>query len=359
MMGQMPAWSEERMLATNSHRLDSQKPWLDLFPGDIGSILDVGAGAGAHSIYFSQRGYDVVALDFNSELFHFHGQIEFVQGDVMRLDGNRRFDAIFLSHVLEHIPNTLSALLKLRELLNEGGYLFVAVPPYDGRTGNDHWHIGWNCAQLAMWLVAAGFSCTDATFMQMPGNVCGWGRKQDFPSTSFHVANIQKHLPAAWASACYKEGEDDRIPDVAFAAANRVVPRTHQLSLTAQGFRLEEAATVSFTPEEWGECVFDISTPIDLTVRPLELGSLLSADCIYLRIMLSSDASEYDCYTEVHLTVNAGMAVIAVNESNCLNSTERRVDFSSIRRISIGGLGHDKAHFWAAHNGRALKSIVR
>lgn len=210
-----PMNAVEHMLRTNDTRVRGQLPWLERLPENVGTILDVGAGAGSHSAYFKSRGYEPSALDYNAAQFQHHGSIRFIDGDLLSVTGT--FDAIFLSHVLEHIPNTQQALEKIRSLLNPSGYLFIVVPPYDGRVGNDHWHIGWNCAQLSMWLVSAGFDCTDATFMEIGENVCGWGRKADFPDTSLYIPHVKKHLPTALANKCFKEGADDRIPDVVFA----------------------------------------------------------------------------------------------------------------------------------------------
>ena len=49
---------------------------------------------------------------------------EFSDGDT----GN--FDIITMWHVLEHVPNLLEYIEKLKELLTQDGYLIVAVPNF-------------------------------------------------------------------------------------------------------------------------------------------------------------------------------------------------------------------------------------
>ena len=41
---------------------------------------------------------------------------------------NKKFDTIFLMHVLEHMPNQISELSFLRKCLNKNGKLIVEVP---------------------------------------------------------------------------------------------------------------------------------------------------------------------------------------------------------------------------------------
>ena len=75
----------------------------------------------------------------------------------------------------------------MRSLLKPDGYLLIVVPPYVPLVANYHWHTGWNCAQLAMLLVGLGFDCSEATFMHLEGNICGWGKKRDMVETKFKL----------------------------------------------------------------------------------------------------------------------------------------------------------------------------
>lgn len=87
------------------------------------SVLDVGCGIGVLAISIARRsGAKVVGIDFDRnsiELARAYDQkreIELVYGDATTYDfGNRRFDTIVMSNVLEHIehrPRLLSALFK-------------------------------------------------------------------------------------------------------------------------------------------------------------------------------------------------------------------------------------------------------
>lgn len=351
-----PAEVVAHMLSTGTRRLNSQMSWLSRLPDGVGSILDVGAGAGAHSAYFQQRGYTPVALDYEPTQFQFHGEIEFLTANLMDIDCGRTFDAIFMSHVLEHIPDTMAAMTKIRAMLNPGGYLFIVVPPFDGRTGNDHCHIGWTCAQLAMWLVASGFDCTEATFMEMGQHVCGWGRKLDFADTGFEIMQLKNQLPSPWAQACYVEDNDDRLPDVVFADPSKIVRRTISVTLPIKGLDVSKAVCLNLEPERWSEIVIDIEAPLDLTSEPLQFASVIKQDCDLLRLMISSDPAGLDSFAETHVRTTAGISVTTINEADCILRTERAVDFSAIRQVSVGGLGNGPVTLWIGHKGRALSA---
>ncbi len=55
---------------------------------------------------------------------------------------DKKFDAITLWHVLEHIPDLDSTIQKLKNLLTVNGTIFIAVPnhgSWDGETYKSHW----------------------------------------------------------------------------------------------------------------------------------------------------------------------------------------------------------------------------
>ncbi|WP_257554403.1 bifunctional 2-polyprenyl-6-hydroxyphenol methylase/3-demethylubiquinol 3-O-methyltransferase UbiG [Sphingobium sp. CFD-2] len=351
-----PAEVISHMLETGKRRLKSQMPWLSRLPDGIGSILDVGAGAGAHSAYFKERGYRPVALDYEPTQFQFHDEIEFLATNLMEIEEGRLFDAIFMSHVLEHMPDTMTAMTKIRAMLNPNGYLFIIVPPFDGRTGNDHCHIGWTCAQLAMWFVASGFDCTGATFMEMGQHVCGWGRKRDFSPTGFEIMRLKEHLPQPWAEACYIEDNDDRLPDVVFADPLKIVKRTLSATLPIVGLEVAEALYLDFKPGTWAEVTVDVGVPLDLTREPLQFASVIKHDCNLLRFMISSDTAGWDCFVEAHVRTTAGISIATINEADCIVRTGRAVDFTAIRRISVGGFGDGPVRMWIGHEGKALSA---
>lgn len=175
----------------------SHLEWLIKLPKDFSSILDIGCGPGYHSKYFEITGHTVTACDKNDR-FQFKNTIEFIQSTIEELPSNKRYDAIFASHVFEHIINLGNFLDKIKKLLNDDGYLFVIVP-CSSVTESGHWLEGWSITQVAMILAAYGFDCKDSFFEQWGYNTAGFGKKKTRPNNDFIVEECLPFLPRKFA----------------------------------------------------------------------------------------------------------------------------------------------------------------
>ena len=90
-------------------------------------IFDYGAAQGGLLAEATRRGYRAVGLEVG-EAFHLLREKGF---DVVRAIeelATRRFDAVVLNQVLEHVPDPVETLARLREVLEPGGVLVVQVP---------------------------------------------------------------------------------------------------------------------------------------------------------------------------------------------------------------------------------------
>jgi SAM-dependent methyltransferase len=150
----------------------------------MGRALDIGCNHGFFSAEFESKypnwqvcGYEpwprpsAIRNTFIRPENFFHGDFSSVSGP---------FDLISLVHVLEHIPDPLSALIKLPDLLTENGWLLIQVPDYSQTafdlTIYDHiWHF--NQETLYALLQQAGFEIVlSGTFL--PKEVTALCRKQ-------------------------------------------------------------------------------------------------------------------------------------------------------------------------------------
>ena len=106
------------------------------------SLLDVGAGTGDFLVSAQQDGWKVMAVEPNEKA----GQKAREKGidvhlDLDALEGNK-FQVITLWHVLEHLPDLETQIIKLKNLLAEDGKLLVAVPnfrSYDAHHYGEFW----------------------------------------------------------------------------------------------------------------------------------------------------------------------------------------------------------------------------
>jgi 2-polyprenyl-3-methyl-5-hydroxy-6-metoxy-1,4-benzoquinol methylase len=96
-----------------------------------GKVLDVGAGAGAHSIWLQEEGYDVDSIDISPlscKTMIKRGVKNVIQTDVLSLQG-KKYDTILLLMNGIGVAQTLSGLenllTHLKSLLNPGGQILA------------------------------------------------------------------------------------------------------------------------------------------------------------------------------------------------------------------------------------------
>jgi 2-polyprenyl-3-methyl-5-hydroxy-6-metoxy-1,4-benzoquinol methylase len=94
-----------------------------------GSILDYGCSWGYAAYQFQQAGYEASGFEISRPRVEYGRRVLSLNltNDLTTLPTNA-FDAIYSSHVLEHIPQPKNALLDFQRLLKPGGRLFLYVP---------------------------------------------------------------------------------------------------------------------------------------------------------------------------------------------------------------------------------------
>jgi SAM-dependent methyltransferase len=101
-------------------------------PGTSARVLDIGCGPGTLLALLRETGLrDTVGLDPSPSSVQTAREagLDARVGSLSQLPpGLGRFDAVVLSHVLEHLPDPGSALRIARDLLHDGGVLYAEVP---------------------------------------------------------------------------------------------------------------------------------------------------------------------------------------------------------------------------------------
>lgn len=151
----------------------------------VETLLDIGLGAGQLSKWLARKGKQVTgtALEISSYEVdverlrnRFRIRIEDCSAENMPFS-DESFDAVVMSHVLEHCPNVQMALREVYRVLKDGGYLFVFVPPHADYVYAGHVSVGWNVGQLMYVLLLAGFDVRNGRFIHYGENICGFARK--------------------------------------------------------------------------------------------------------------------------------------------------------------------------------------
>lgn len=96
-----------------------------------GSVLDIGCGAGSHSLYLQQKGFEVTALDRSKgaiETCRIRGVENRVHSDILDFK-NPKFDTLLMLMngigVVGHLRKLSRFLIHLKTLLNPGGQILL------------------------------------------------------------------------------------------------------------------------------------------------------------------------------------------------------------------------------------------
>jgi SAM-dependent methyltransferase len=146
----------DRLRYTSAHLLDV----LSLRDDSI--LLDYGCGEGSLFVALRDAGYrgHLLGVEPNPQFAQYAARSS--QATVhASIDAVETVDAVVLNHVLEHLADPVSTLLRIRSCLREAGRLYVDVPDADRYTSVSDFHIAhllhFNQSTLTAVVQAAGF----------------------------------------------------------------------------------------------------------------------------------------------------------------------------------------------------------
>jgi len=116
-------------------------PWVIERMKTPAKVLDVGCGGSIIQKYLIRHGYDVIAVDIDSNAKYYYDRTpreKFVQVDARYppQDWHGKFDYILLISLVEHLPNDDDIVMvkNLGRCLMQGGRMFISFP-----YGRDGW----------------------------------------------------------------------------------------------------------------------------------------------------------------------------------------------------------------------------
>lgn len=130
---------------------------------DVETILDVGSGEGIHADRFLEAGKIVTCIDYGKSIY-FEKKSQnkkAIVGDYSNYQFDKKFDLVWLSHVLEHQTSPGQFLDKCFQDVKPGGYIVVSVPPRKEMIVGGHVSF-FNPGILLYQLILAGFDCSRA-----------------------------------------------------------------------------------------------------------------------------------------------------------------------------------------------------
>lgn len=147
------------------------------------TVLDIGTNHGNVANVLHRLGKQVTAIEPhppNPQDLPIYYEAEY-QRDYMEISFPKKFDAIWCSHVLEHIRNPGAFLDKMYDDLALGGVLALTVPYMDFSFHPSNFVIGhcnkYNDLSLIYNLICAGFDCRYASVRVYSGQISVLVRK--------------------------------------------------------------------------------------------------------------------------------------------------------------------------------------
>jgi SAM-dependent methyltransferase len=101
-------------------------------------LLDIGCGEGFTLKFFKEKGWEIKGIDYSDYGCKKHNPdclYSLLTGDIHEqmlplIDGNSKFEVVWLDNVLEHVLDPLSLLITCKKLLSPNGVLVVEVQNY-------------------------------------------------------------------------------------------------------------------------------------------------------------------------------------------------------------------------------------
>lgn len=153
-------------------------------PGPL-KFAEIGFSLPSVITYFYGYGYDVTALDISisekvkGDLRPFvdTGRLHFIEADFETWETGQKLDILWMSHVLEHLEDTLEGLKNVRRLLKETGVAFISSPDAQNMKDSVQGLIGHMHPKEHLFMYSIG------TFARLCSNaglkICFWERYGD------------------------------------------------------------------------------------------------------------------------------------------------------------------------------------
>jgi SAM-dependent methyltransferase len=157
-------WNKQKPIKRNSYYAAAQV--IKMRPRNL---LDIGAGKGAHSDYFSKNGIDVTWLDLGTSIYAQdmetrNSSVKYIFGNFLDIVFTEKFEFVWAAHVLEHQSNVGQFLNKILQVTADNGYICITVPNPHRNLWGGHLSL-WTPGLLAYNIVLSGVDLKNATWI--------------------------------------------------------------------------------------------------------------------------------------------------------------------------------------------------
>lgn len=156
-------------------------------------LLDAGSSSGEFLYLLGKRGVEPEGIEANEGYAEFSRRelgVTVQGGSISSYRTGKRFDAITLIHVLEHLENPADDIRHLAQFLDEGGVFLIEVPNilFPDMEFRNKWHAGhlysFTARTLAALFATCGFEAVHCEPFRDGGNLYGVFRKATRPGSA-------------------------------------------------------------------------------------------------------------------------------------------------------------------------------
>jgi 2-polyprenyl-3-methyl-5-hydroxy-6-metoxy-1,4-benzoquinol methylase len=183
---------------------------------EFSTILDVGCGRGDAFPALAAKGaqvtgIDILPSDLVAQQVDGH-QVTYICQDFMRYELERRYDAVFCSHVIEHMPDTELFLRKFFSFLKPEGVFCIVWPPPKSTTVGGHVHV-FNMGLMLYNLVRLGIDCRSVATLRCQYCLAVMGHCQTFELPQLaHDAGDLERLAGFFPFQAYQGFDGNDVP---------------------------------------------------------------------------------------------------------------------------------------------------
>lgn len=145
---------------------------LEKIINDFGhrSVLDIGCGQGIQGRIMQDYGKDVTGITISEEA-GYDGRClkNVIFGDFLELKLEKKYDIVWVSHILEHIVNIDGFLKKMKDVIIDNGCVAITVPK-ETSILLPHIHT-FSAGRLLRYMICAGYDCRNAEILEYGYNI--------------------------------------------------------------------------------------------------------------------------------------------------------------------------------------------
>ncbi|MBC8046668.1 MAG: class I SAM-dependent methyltransferase [Fimbriimonadaceae bacterium] len=150
--------------------------YLSKFISTIKSIFEIGPGGGFNLKFFADKNINAEGIEtstISTEFAKSKLKINLINSSLEDFNNSaeKKYQVVMLNHVLEHFIDAKQAMMKIKSLVDENGYLYIRVPDhnsYDRKAQKENWpaylpyHISYfSQKNLVLLLKQFGFTIID------------------------------------------------------------------------------------------------------------------------------------------------------------------------------------------------------